>query len=95
MVLAYFVWGAIDWIAAGGESGKLEKARQKMTQSALGMIVLVSSFTIIAFVSQLLFGDNFNLLKLTFPSGDASAAANNGGGWPGNGGTPPQPPQGT
>lgn len=94
MLLTYFVWGAIDWIAAGGESGKLEKARQKMTQSALGMIILVSSFTIIAFISQLLFGSEFSLLKLTFPSGNA-AIINNGtnpGGGAGGGGTLPGDP---
>jgi hypothetical protein len=68
MVLVYFVWGAIDWISAAGDSGKLEKARQKMTQSALGLIILVSSFTLIAFLGQLLFNGEINLLKLTFPS---------------------------
>ncbi len=68
LVLLYFIWGSIDWIAAGGDSGKLEKARSKMTQSALGLVVLVSSFTIIAFFGQVMFGGEFNILQLALPS---------------------------
>ncbi len=68
MVLLYFIWGAIEWISAGGDQGKVGKARDKMTQSVIGLIILVSSFTIVAFLSRLLFGDNFDLLNLTLPS---------------------------
>jgi hypothetical protein len=68
MVLIYFAWGSMDWIASGGEKGKVEAARMKMTNAAVGMIILVSSFTIIGFFSNLVFGSDFNLLKLTFPS---------------------------
>lgn len=54
MVLLYLVWGAIDWITAGGDSGKIEKARQKINQSIIGILVLASTvalFTLIqAFV---------------------------------------------
>ncbi len=69
MVLVYFIWGSIDWIAAGGDKGKAESARMKMTNAAVGIIILVSSFTIVGFFSNLVFGNDFNLLKLTFPTG--------------------------
>ncbi len=68
MVLIYFIWGSIEWISSGGEKGKVEAARMKMTNAAVGIIILVSSFTIIGFFSNLVFGSDFNLLKLTFPS---------------------------
>lgn len=66
-VLLMFVWGAIEWISAGGDSGKIEKARNKMTQAVIGMIILTASFTIIGFISGLFF-PTFNLLELTFPT---------------------------
>ncbi|HCC84476.1 MAG TPA: hypothetical protein DEP87_02240 [Candidatus Pacebacteria bacterium] len=68
LVLVYFAWGAIEWITSGGDKGKVENARNKITNSLIGIIILVSSFTIIGFFSNLVFGNNFNLLKLTFPS---------------------------
>jgi hypothetical protein len=73
MVLIYFAWGAIDWIAAGGDKGKIETARNKITNAIIGIIVLVSSFTIIGFFSNLVFGSDFNLLKLTFPNTTTAA----------------------
>jgi hypothetical protein len=64
--LLYFIWGAIDWITAGGDSGKIEKARNKITQAIIGMVILVGSFAIIGFISTLFFGDNFDLLAPAF-----------------------------
>jgi hypothetical protein len=68
MVLVYFAWGALDWITAAGDKGKLETARNKITNSIIGIIILVSSFTLIGFISNLFFGSDFNILKLTFPN---------------------------
>ncbi|MEO8581542.1 MAG: hypothetical protein ABI425_03070 [Patescibacteria group bacterium] len=38
----YMIWGAVDWILAGGDEGKITSARQKITQSIIGLTVLVS-----------------------------------------------------
>lgn len=67
LVLIFFIQGAIEWISAGGDSGKIQKARDRMTQSVIGLFVLVSSFAIIGLISQLFFPE-FNLLNLTIPS---------------------------
>lgn len=67
LVLVYFLWGAIEWIVAGGDQGKVQKARDRMTQAAIGLVLLVGSFTILAFLSMVFFGDNFNILELTIP----------------------------
>jgi len=66
LVIGYFLWGAIEWILSEGDKSKLEKARQKMMNAAIGMIILVSSFVIIGFVSSLLFGEKLDLLNLKF-----------------------------
>lgn len=65
-VLLFFIWGAIDWITAAGDSGKIEKARSKITQSIIGMVILAGSFAIIGFLSTIFFGENFNLLAPAF-----------------------------
>lgn len=67
LVLVYFLWAAIEWITAGGDSGKVGKARDKITQSILGLIILVSSTLIIGFISRLFFGSAFNILSPNLP----------------------------
>lgn len=67
-VIVMYIWAAIDWITAGGDSGKLEKARTKMLQATLGIIILVATSTLIGFISFLFFGDAFNLLQLNLPT---------------------------
>lgn len=71
IVLIMFLWGALEWITAGGDPGKIEKARSRILQSLIGLIILVSSFVIIGFISQTLFGENFSLLNLSFSKPDS------------------------
>lgn len=68
LVMVYFIWGSIDWITSGGDKGKTEAARNKITQAAIGLIVLVSSFTLVGFIGKLFFGTDFDVLKLTLPT---------------------------
>lgn len=68
LLILYFIWGAIEWISAGGDSAKVTKARDRMVQSTVGMIVLVGSFAIIGLISALFFGGNFDLLNPVIPT---------------------------
>lgn len=68
LLLIYFLWGAIEWISAGGDGGKVTKARDRLTQSLVGFIILVSSAVILAFLGRLFFGDNLNLFQINLPS---------------------------
>jgi len=68
LVLLYFLWGSIDWITSGGDSGKVTSARNKIVQAVIGMILLAFSFVIVGFISQLAFGGELDLLNLTFPT---------------------------
>lgn len=67
MVLVYFLWGGVEWITAGGDQAKVGKARDKMTQAVVGLIILVASFSIIGLISQIFF-PGMNLLQLTIPT---------------------------
>jgi hypothetical protein len=77
-VILFMIWGAFDWITAGGDTGKIGKARDKMTNAVIGLILLVSTFVIIGFVGRLFFGEEFDILKLDIPG--LNNAANRGPG---------------
>ena len=74
IVLFFFVQAAIEWISAGGDSGKIQKARDRMIQSVIGLFILIFSFVIINFISAVLFGGEFNLLKFQLPSADSAGS---------------------
>ncbi|NCN45610.1 MAG: hypothetical protein COU63_03685 [Candidatus Pacebacteria bacterium CG10_big_fil_rev_8_21_14_0_10_36_11] len=67
MVLIFFIWGALEWISSGGDKGKVENARNRITQAFIGLVVLVGSYVIIGFVSEIFFGESFNVLQINIP----------------------------
>lgn len=58
MVLAivFIILSGIQWIASGGDEKKIEGARKRLTYSIIGLVVVLASFAIVSFVSQLLVG---------------------------------------
>lgn len=64
-LLLYLIWGAIDWLVAGGDSGKVQKARDKMTNAVIGFIILIGSYSIVGFIGSLI---GYNLLTFSFPT---------------------------
>lgn len=71
-VIAYFLWGAFDWIVSGGDKEKINSARKKMTHALFGLAILSLSFVIITVAGEIV---GFNPLKeLLFPAlGDQSS----------------------
>jgi uncharacterized membrane protein YjgN (DUF898 family) len=47
LVFMYLIWGGIEWITSGGDKGKTESARNKITAAVLGLIVLAASYAIL------------------------------------------------
>jgi threonine/homoserine/homoserine lactone efflux protein len=45
--LAFLIWGGIEWITSGGDKGKVDAARKKITYAIIGLLVALSSFLII------------------------------------------------
>ena len=54
--ILYFVVGGISWVTAGGDQGKIQKARDQMIQGVIGMIVIALSYGLIG-----IFGSFFGL----------------------------------
>lgn len=81
LVLLYLLWGAIEWITSGGDKGKTEKARDKMTQAVIGLIVLAASLTIIALAQSFL---GISVLNFGGGGGAGGGSGSGGGGSAGN-----------
>lgn len=64
-LIIYMIWGAIRWLGAGGDSSKVQQARDIMTNGIIGFIILIGSFVIIQYIGQLI---GFDLLRLSFPA---------------------------
>jgi hypothetical protein len=59
-----FIQGAVDWITAGGDSGKIQKARDRMIQGALGLVILVMAYAIIGLIGTVVGINILNPQKL-------------------------------
>lgn len=59
--MIYFFAAAIMWLSSGSDSSKLTKARDQMVQAILGLIILVSSYTIIGLIGQVVGIDILNV----------------------------------
>ncbi len=71
-VFFYWIWGAFDWNTSGGDKGKLETARNKITQAIIGLVVLAASAAILMIVQDLL---NICVLEIGAACAQDSAAA--------------------
>lgn len=63
-VMLFMIWGGIQWLMAGGDKAKLDEAHHKITNSIIGLGVLVGSFAVLYFIGGVL---KIDLLKPVFP----------------------------
>ena len=49
---AMLVWGAISWIASGGDKQALEGARGRITNALVGIILLFAAFAIVQLIQN-------------------------------------------
>lgn len=50
----YFLLGGLNWITSGGDKGKVETAKSMMTNGAIGLIIVVLSYSIVWIVGKVL-----------------------------------------
>ncbi len=67
MTISAFIWfifqfliGGFNWITSGGDKAKLQSARDRITHSIIGLIIVVISVAILSLVGQF-FGIDFTL----------------------------------
>jgi hypothetical protein len=54
LVFANLIVGAFEWITSGGDKGKVDKARERMVNSIVGLVILVSSYAILLLIIRFL-----------------------------------------
>ena len=42
----YMIYGGVEWVTSGGEKGKLEEARNRITNAILGLAIVAASWAI-------------------------------------------------
>lgn len=50
-VFAFLVWGGIQWITSGGDKGKVEEARGRITNALIGLAIVAAAWAIMNLVS--------------------------------------------
>lgn len=55
----FILWGAFDYVTAGDDAGKTEKARKKITNAVVGLILVALAFVIWSIVINLVGLDGF------------------------------------
>lgn len=54
----YLFWGGVDWMMSEGNKQKIDRARQKIAFSIIGLLVVFIAFLIINAIFFLFFGNN-------------------------------------
>ncbi|MEA2057013.1 MAG: hypothetical protein U9O78_04920 [Patescibacteria group bacterium] len=67
VVIGMYIMASFEWLTSGSDTSGTEKARNRFVNATIGLILLASSFAIVAFIGDLFFGSDFNLLEITFP----------------------------
>jgi len=62
--LIYFLIGGINWITAGGDQQKHQKATKQLTDAAIGLVVVVVAYAIAGIVGTVLEVDILNPVSL-------------------------------
>lgn len=44
LLLALLVWGGIEWITSGGDKGKVESARNRITNALIGLTIVAAAY---------------------------------------------------
>lgn len=63
-VLIFFIWGALDWITAGGDKEKIAGARRKIINSFIGLALLALAAFIVSLFGQIVHINPLNMGEL-------------------------------
>lgn len=46
----YLIYGGVEWITSGGDKGKIEEARSKITNGIIGLAIVASAWAVFLLV---------------------------------------------
>lgn len=64
LTLIYLIWGAFDWITSGGDKEGVGKARSKIINALVGLVILGVAFALARTAGEFL---GFDLLNIVIP----------------------------
>jgi len=50
-VFAFLVWGGVQWITSGGDKGKVEEARSRITNALIGLAIVAAAWAVMNLIS--------------------------------------------
>lgn len=53
--LLYLLWGSLQWVISGGEKENVEKARNKIVNALVGVMIIVGTLSLIWTLEQVVF----------------------------------------
>lgn len=56
LALLFLLLGGMAWVTSGGNKENVDKARDKITNAIIGVIIIVATLAIIATLEQVVFG---------------------------------------
>ncbi len=51
LVFVYLVWGGIEWLTSGGDKGKTEGAKNRITAALVGLAIIAASWALVRIIS--------------------------------------------
>lgn len=51
-VLLYLILGGFQWLTSGGDKGKTESARNKITSALIGLLIVIASWAVYQLILQ-------------------------------------------
>lgn len=67
LTFAYLVIGGIEWLTSGGDKGKTENARNRITAALVGLAIIAASWALMQLISYFfgidVFGGNIAIPK--------------------------------
>ena len=52
LALLFLIWGGFNWITSEGDKQKLAQAREKITFSVIGLIVVFLAYLVVVFIGN-------------------------------------------
>jgi hypothetical protein len=68
LVFIFLIWGGIQWITSGGDKGKTEEARNRITAALVGLAIVAAAWAVVQLISTFFGIDIFGGTK-TIPRG--------------------------
>lgn len=80
IALIYLLWGALDWITSGGDKEKLLKARKKIQNAIIGLLIIFAALVIFNVLVGIVLGGRIiqstgNGFQFTLPTVDGSPSS--------------------